>query len=416
MTSAPVLYAAFDVFPSAKGAAVHIDRFARCLFDFSGGGTLQVLGDGGMPPRQREGSVEIRRFHVEEPNFLRRTLAYGRYLEDWLERRPTPFRLCHFRDPWSGVPILRHAGPNCRTVYEVNGLPSVELPYTYPQVAPRTLDKIRAEEDFCLQRADRIVTPAHGIAANLERRGVDAARIRVIPNGAELLPPPPTTPPAPWPYVLYFGALQPWQGLDTLLRAFTRLRDFPALRLVICASVPARRAKLQRRLVARLGLQERVHWEHTLGQNALAPWIHHALVSVAPLRECSRNLEQGCSPLKVLESMAAGVPVVASDLLPVRELMEDGVQGRLVPSDRPADLARAIRILLEYPQQRERMGAAGRDRIRYHFTWEHALDRLLAVYRELCPNGVPTEDRHDRARSPEGLSGPQPLPETAAQE
>lgn len=381
---APVaLYAAFDVFPSAKGAAVHIDRFARCLFAHTGSGVLHVLGDGQMPARQQEGRVQILRYQDQEPNFLRRTLGYGRHLDRALERLAGQLRLCHFRDPWSGVPILRHAEVGYKVLYEVNGLPSVELPYAYPAAAPETLEKIRRVEDFCLERADRIVTPAQGIAEGLRARGVAGDKIRVIPNGADL--PPEALPPcpAPWPYLLYFGAVQPWQGLDTLFRAFARLQDFQRLRLVVCAAVARRRTKPYQRLAERLGIAARVHWQYALAQPALDPWRRHALLSVAPLSETARNLEQGCSPLKILESMAAGRAVVASDLPPVRELMQDGVHGRLVPPDRPAELARAIRILLEYPEAREAMGAAGREHIRYHFTWELALQRLNAVYDEL---------------------------------
>ncbi len=379
----PALYASFDVFPSAKGAAVHIDQFARCLFRHAGGGLLHVLGDGAMPPYQREGDVEILRYSDRSANFLRRSQGYGRHLDRMLSVHGEGLRLCHFRDPWSGVPVLRYAGRGYKTLYEVNGLPSIELPYAYAAVAPETLEKIRAVEDFCLARSDLIITPSRGIAGMLQARGVDAGRIRVIPNGADLPPEQMPPSPAPWPYLLYFGALQPWQGLETLLRAFARLLDFQQLRLVICASVPRRRSKPYVRLAKRLGLESRVHWRYALGQEVLDPWRRNALLSVAPLSECSRNLQQGCSPLKVLESMAAGVPVVASDLPPVRELMQDGVQGRLVPPDRPAELARAIRILLEYPQLRETMGAAGREHIRYHFTWELALQRLRAVYGEL---------------------------------
>src|SRR5687767_7020322 len=52
------LYAAFDRFPSRKGAAIHIDRFARTLFDSFGGGVLAVLGAPGLPLHQVEGSCE----------------------------------------------------------------------------------------------------------------------------------------------------------------------------------------------------------------------------------------------------------------------------------------------------------------------------------------------------------------------
>ncbi len=378
----PALYAAFDLFPSAKGAATHIDRFARRLFERAGGGVLQVLGDGVMPVYQREGTVEILRFSDPTPNFLQRSMAYGSHLDRLLAENADRLRLCHFRDPWSGVPVLRHAQRGYRTLYEVNGLPSVELPHTYPAIAPQTLDKIRAAEDFCLQQADHILTPARSIAERLAERGLSGDKVTVIANGADL-DRGDCEAPAPWPYILYFGAVQPWQGLDTLLRAFARLQDFRELRLVICSSVHHRRTKFYRRLAERLGLAGRVHWEYALPKQALAPWRRHALLSVAPLSECARNLEQGCSPLKVLESMAAGVPVVASDLPSVREIMTDGEHGRLVSPDRPAELARVIRILIEYPELRRRMGEQARSHLERHYTWDRALAQLDVVYQGL---------------------------------
>jgi glycosyltransferase involved in cell wall biosynthesis len=135
-----------------------------------------------------------------------------------------------------------------------------------------------------------------------------------------------------------------------------------------------------------LEIAERIVWQWSLSADQLAPWLRHAMVSVAPLTECARNVVQGCSPLKVLEAMAAGVPVVASDLPAVRELMTDGVEGMLVQPDRPAALARQIRILFEYPELRRTLGSAGRRRIEQSLTWEHAAERLLAVYARLATN------------------------------
>ncbi len=126
---------------------------------------------------------------------------------------------------------------------------------------------------------------------------------------------------------------------------------------MICASTHQRRAKPYRKLAERLGVADRVRWHHALPEAELACWREHALLSLAPLRDCSRNALQGCAPLKILESMAAGVPVVASDLPAVRELLTDGEHGRLIAPDRPGELARAIRVLLDHPERRARMGA-----------------------------------------------------------
>jgi glycosyltransferase involved in cell wall biosynthesis len=101
-----------------------------------------------------------------------------------------------------------------------------------------------------------------------------------------------------------------------------------------------------------------------------------------------RNLSQGCAPLKILESMADGVAVVASDLPAVRELITDGHDGRLVPADRPANLARALRILLEYPELRERLGTNARTTVENRLTWDLSLRRLRdEVYGELLGKG-----------------------------
>jgi glycosyltransferase involved in cell wall biosynthesis len=74
------------------------------------------------------------------------------------------------------------------------------------------------------------------------------------------------------------------------------------------------------------------------------------------------------------------VPVVASDLPAVRELVEDGVHGRLVAPDRPGELARAIRVLLDFPERRAQMGRAAQARVAAGLTWRQSTDRLRGLY------------------------------------
>ena len=380
------LYAAFDRFPSRKGSAVHTDRFARTLFDHAGGGMLYVLGGNGLPPYQLESPVEIVRYSREAEHLLERATGFGARLSELLERLAPTLRLAHFRDPWGGLPIVEPDERPYTTVYEVNGLPSIELPFLYPAMPPSLLRQIAAFEQRCLDRADAVITPSALTAQRLLDRGVETERLHVIPNGADVpAAPAPPPPDAPARYLLYFGALQTWQGVDTALRAFARLTDLSDLELVVCASVHERRAKPYRKLAERLGVSDRVRWFHALPENELASWREHATVSLAPLRDCSRNSLQGCSPLKILESMAAGVPVVASDLPPVRELMADGEQGRLVAADRPGELARAIRVLLDYPERMAAMGAAGRAQVAERFTWERSTERLRQLYDAISP-------------------------------
>ncbi len=375
------LYAAFDRYPAPKGAAVHIRHMAGTLFQVMEGGLLYVLGDAHLPPYQQEANgVEILRHTRPIPNFLERTISYGNMLTRLLNQQSTSLGLCHFRDPWSGIPLLNHPQTAYKTIYEVNALPSIELPMLYRQLAPRTLAKIRALEEHCLAAADHIITPGASIRDRLLRMGIAAERISVLYNGADL--PPETARPryVPPRYLLSFGALQPWQGIEVLLRAFALLADYPDLWLVICASNEPRAAKPYRKLTERLEIAKRVLWLFQLPQAELIPWQNHALLVLAPLTASPRNLEQGCCPLKILEAMAAGVPVVASDLPAVRELLRDGVDGLLVGADRPANFARAVRVLLEYPERIREMGDNARQRIAGQFTWEHTTTKLAALY------------------------------------
>ena len=371
------LYAAFDRFPSCKGAAVHIDRFARALFDFAGGGLLYVVGDDDLPARQLEGEVEIIRFCDRIENFLERTVAFSARLHQLLDTTGDSLEIAHYRDPWSGLPIV--ARPHSyRTVFEVNALPSIELQHAY-EVAPQTLKKIESMETFVLERSDDIVVPANGIRDHLVARGVPQSKITVIPNGAEVLDAVGRVEDGPEEYVIYIGALQEWQGIATLLRAFARLRDLERLHLVICSSQQPKYAKAYMKLAEKLELQ-RVIWLAQLKKEELQPWLQHAIASVAPLTDCARNVTQGCAPIKILESMAAGVPVIASDLAAVRELMTDRVEGLLIPPDRPAALARAMRILYEYPEMRRTLGDRGRERVASALTWDHSTARLQQLY------------------------------------
>jgi glycosyltransferase involved in cell wall biosynthesis len=381
------LYAAFDRFPSQKGAAVHINRMAQTLFEYSSGGLLYVLGDQSLPAYQKEDRVEIFRYRGSSENFLERALGYGHRLWRLIERQNDSLEICHFRDPWSGVPILANKDRRYKTVYEVNGLPSIELPYAYPNVAPRTLEKIRAAEAFCWSEADSIITPSHALRQNLVGLGATPGKITVISNGADLAERAPRPPLAPSRYLIYFGALQRWQGVDALLRAMTRLADIADLYLVICSSAHHRQAKPYQKLAEKIGVACRVLWFYQLRESELAPWLSNAHISIAPLAECSRNIEQGCCPLKIIEAMASGVPVIASDLPSVREIITDGVDGRLVRADRPAELAMAIRVLLEYPDYLKTLGDNARKKVEQNFTWAKATGELAALYRSIAGNG-----------------------------
>jgi glycosyltransferase involved in cell wall biosynthesis len=75
-----------------------------------------------------------------------------------------------------------------RLIFQVNGLPSIELKYRYPAVADdrELLHKLHSQEQICLQAADLIVTPSSVTMEYLQNRGIQPEKIRVIPNDVDL--------------------------------------------------------------------------------------------------------------------------------------------------------------------------------------------------------------------------------------
>jgi glycosyltransferase involved in cell wall biosynthesis len=99
-------------------------------------------------------------------------------------------------------------------------------------------------------------------------------------------------------------------------------------------------------------------------------------------------------PRSLIEAQAMGLPAVATAIRGCREVVADGVTGRLVPARDPRTLAAAIRDLLADPGRARAMGAAGRERARERFDEERVVERTLAVYERLLarrrPRGAPS--------------------------
>ena len=154
------------------------------------------------------------------------------------------------------------------------------------------------------------------------------------------------------------GRLVELKGIEYLLRAAAALRrEFPALRVEIAGSGP-QREKLEE-AVAHAGLEGQVKflgWIDDL-PSVLSRWD----VFVMP------SLEEGF-PIAALDAMAAGLPVVATSVGGVPELIEDGKTGCLVPPRDAEALASRLRLLLCNPELRVSMGAAAYARVRDHFS------------------------------------------------
>lgn len=390
MSKQGVLYAAFDAYPGLKGAQAHIRTNLKALTESGAPVALLCLGKG-KPFRDPGSCAVVYPCDTAEPNFLRRSEIFARFVAEVADSMlPDPPTVIHFRDIWSGVPLLAHPlSLRARTLFEVNGLPSVELPDHFPRLTGNTglLARLRCLEEECLARVNRVVTVSKRTLRYLTDRGVKAAKITVIPNAAD----PPAGKVADvatdgldrgGKIILYAGTLAPWQGVDTLVLAMGRLRHRSDIRLVLAA--PGRKGVDRvRKMIATQGLGGSVTILTGVRQGEMHSLYAGAYLSVAPLTRGPRNELQGCSPVKVVESMACGTPVVASDLPVVRELMRHGEEGWLVPPDSSRALAAALDALTANEGMRRQLATAAGERARREFGTELFAARLNAVYREL---------------------------------
>jgi glycosyltransferase involved in cell wall biosynthesis len=198
-----------------------------------------------------------------------------------------------------------------------------------------------------------------------------ASQYRVIPNGIDLGRF--ARGPRPVPNrIVTIGRLAPPKRTDLLLRAFAEVRQScPMAQLQIVGDGPGRSAV--ERQVQDLGLDESVR---LLGHR---DDVGELLAEAACLVLASDY--EGC-PLSIIEAMAAGVPVVATGVGGVGELVDDGCTGFVVPAGDAAGLAKGIGTVLADPEAARDMGAAGRRVARDRLTRGRMVDDLLHLYEE----------------------------------
>lgn len=357
-----IAYVAADPAPSNKGAGVRITRTIATLRQL--GHEVAVLTPASAAvPAARLPDVAHDTVVLDEENYLARMLRFRHVTAAWLARQRAD--VVQFRGIWEGLPAVEWArARGARAIFEANGFPSIELPYHFPGLHEHDalLDKILAEEHGLLARADRVITVSRTGRRHLLMRGVAAERIKLVPNAVDLtaFTPPAVMPPDAPPYrLLYQGTLAPWQGLSILLEALVPFRSSGEVELMIVGPAKqAWRAQI-RALARRLRVHHLVRLAPAVPQAELIPSLQTAHVCVAPMPADARNVVQGCCPIKILEYMATGRPIVATAIAPLQEILTHDLDARLVP-DRPQALADGIAWMLSHPAEREALGATAR--------------------------------------------------------
>lgn len=287
---------------------------------------------------------------------------------DWVRRRREP-----------GVVDVQHSMIPSGVAYAVKrGLPVVYTEYGAPDEAMASVWLGLAP---VINSADHIIGRANASISGLERLcGLDPARpVTIVPNAVTATPPSAALPgasavlqAADATNVLVIGRLARSKGSDVVLEAFSRIAaNHEHVRFIMAGDGPLRPMLEQR--ASDLGLHERVSFVGEFDDAGV--FLRVADVVVHPTLNDGRSVA-------VLEAMAWGRPVVASNVGGVSELVSDGVTGVLVPPGDPVALADAVSKLIADRGMRERLGSAARSWfLEGEFTPEAMVAKTVAVYR-----------------------------------
>lgn len=250
----------------------------------------------------------------------------------------------------------------------------------------------REAETLCMQHADSVVTLSEAMARNIEARGIARERIAVIPNAvsadfasrvssrgraavlgertrARLGIPTEST---------VFGSvstLNDYEGFDTVIQAIDLMAD-PGVVLLLVGGGPTRTGL---EAIARAaGVSERVVFTGRVPHDHVREYLDAMDVFVVPRRETP--VTRLVPPIKPLEAMAVGLPVLASDLSPLVEIVRPGVFGEVARAQDPAAWADRMAALRYAPEHRKGLGARAAEFVVRERTWAWAAHRYADVY------------------------------------
>ncbi|WP_331234200.1 glycosyltransferase family 4 protein [Natronorarus salvus] len=365
-----ILRVASDLYPEVMGGlSLHVHEMSRLQAEW--GHDVTVLtsdhGNRGLPSKEKRDGYELIR-HREVVSPLDNTITPGIALTVW-----------KLADEYDIIHAHSHLFFSTDIVAALNRTLETPLVITnhglISQTAPKWVQKvfIPTVATFTLNSADRVLCYTETDKHRLRERDVNTA-VSVIHNGInceKFIPR--ETENSKNPQILFVGRLKPGKGVDNLLIAFEDVVEkIPQSTLKIVGNGPLRNELIQKAKTS--GISSQVQF---VGQvlNDRMPEIY-AESDVFALPSMNEGL-----PRTVLEAMACSIPVVTSSLPQLEPLVDTA--GFVVDPKAPDQLADSLLDLLEHPDKRERMGAAGRKKVERNYSWQETVRRTNETYTEL---------------------------------
>lgn len=270
-------------------------------------------------------------------------------------------------------------GPAAMTVRAATGAPvifHVHNMYSAPTEYHQEDEQRYFEtlESWLIRESAAIIPVSDYIAQMCLRLGADAERMTVIPKALHLEEFAGDWQPHDRQTVLFVGRLAPEKGLDTLVAAIALMRDAGTpVRLLVAGTGEEDYVDRLFRRVDELDLRRHVAFLGFVGGRDLVRLYQTSSVTVVP-----SHME--AFGRVAIEAMAAGAPVVVSDVGGLGPLVRPSETGWRVPAGNPEALAGALTEALVDHEKASRLAAQGRAEVRSLYSWERVLDATIDVY------------------------------------
>ena len=346
--------------PQAGGAEIHLHEVFGRLAARGHEVTLLCSSFAGAEPRVELDGMAVHRtggrytFNLAAPGYYRRHLrsrGFDVFVED-LNKVPL------FAPYWARerVALLVHHLFGT-TAFQEASFPLAAATWLLEKPIPRVYGRLPT------------VAVSESTAQDLVQRGFDGKRIEVIPNGVDLsfYSPSASSPKAPDPLILYLGRLKRYKRVDLIIQAFAPIAaEYPQARLIIAGQGDGRPALEQ--LVAEQGLGERVEFAGFVTEEQKANLFRHAWVHMLT------SSKEGWG-ITNIEAAACGTPTIASDVPGLRDSIQNGTTGFLVPHGDVAALTSRLREVIQNPELRAHLSAHALLFAR-QFAWDATAERM----------------------------------------
>jgi glycosyltransferase involved in cell wall biosynthesis len=394
-----ILFLALDVnIKSNAGDAVHVRELAKSFVDL--GHKVSLIApytdepDDELKALKEYDNLRIffnkphPRFHnISTVRFCRR-IAKGHRSEIIYERRFSP-KIGYLVSKLLKIPL----------VVEINGIKEKE----------RELQKIKEERGMIpkgikmriwrhfFRSVSKVVVVSEGLKRGLsEEYGIPHHKITVIYNGAntDLFKPLDRDRcleelglEKNFRYIGFLGNLAPWQGVEQLIKIGPRILEAePDTRLLIVGGgLLNKELKQQAR---DLGIDDKVIFTGFVPYKTVPKYINSFDICTAPFNAIERNLKYSFSAIKLYEYMACGKPVVTTDVIGIKDEMQNLGLGRVVKADNLDELAISILDLLQDEKLRNEMGERARSWVASEHSWKNVAQRVVKVCENVIASSI----------------------------